>query len=87
MTCHVVWGPSHRLGGPPDRPSTFDFQVASWSRRCTASCRGARDGDYEALGDHAAALAAYYATIDDDPTIALVGDEALTALIDLLFRQ
>ncbi len=39
------------------------------------------------VGDHASALAAYYATIDDDPTIALVGDEALTALIDLLFRQ
>lgn len=39
------------------------------------------------VGDHAPALGAYFATIDDDPTIALVDDEALAALIDLLFGQ
>jgi hypothetical protein len=39
------------------------------------------------VGDHAPALGAYYATIDDNPTIALVGDEALRALIELLFSD
>jgi hypothetical protein len=39
------------------------------------------------IGDRAPALGAYFATINDDPTIALVDDEALAALIDLLFNQ
>jgi hypothetical protein len=39
------------------------------------------------VGDHAPALAAYYATIDDDQTITLIGDKALSALIELLFSQ
>ncbi|MDP7539851.1 MAG: hypothetical protein QF726_05205 [Alphaproteobacteria bacterium] len=53
--------------------------------------RSGREIDYDSplamlyVGDHAPDLEAFFATIDDDQTVTLVDEQALTALIGLLF--
>jgi|TARA_B100002003_G_scaffold212177_1_gene209072 hypothetical protein len=88
---HVAATAAIRVRPAEDESRPEDVGVVNPKTIVAFYGRSGREIDYDSplamlyVGDHAPDLEAFFATIDDDQTVTLVDEQALTALIGLLF--